>query len=147
MLLLQFLVGMGCEQNTPNNETIVAVLSDRAYQRWRLSNNGNTEQLIYEDTELLRKIREMMLLKFWNIRMPNDNVELDMHFLDFHLVKGYSYILVGAVNQAHTPQMYYAISKCRNVLFPHRIYNFIFYSRGSSSRGEYAPGMLYAAKA
>lgn len=124
MLLLQFLVGMECEQNTPNNETIVAVLSDRAYQRWRLSNKGNTEQLIYEDTELLRKIREMMLLKFWNIRMPNDNVELDMHFLDFHLVKGYSYILVGAVNQAHTPQMYYAISKCRNVLFSRTYFQF-----------------------
>lgn len=108
---------MGCEKNTPNNETIVAVLSDRAYQRWRLSNNGNTEHLIYEDTELLRKVREMMLLKFWNIRAPNDNVEVDMHFLDFHVVRGYSYILVGAVNQSHTPQMYYAISKCVNLLF------------------------------
>ncbi|KAM8703409.1 hypothetical protein ACLKA7_008085 [Drosophila subpalustris] len=105
----QFLVGMCCESNSNNGETVVAVLSDRALQRWRISNKGNMEQLIFEDTELLRKMREMILLKFWNVRMPNDNVEVDLHFLDFQVVRGYFYILVGAVNQAHTPQMYYSI--------------------------------------
>ncbi|XP_034112581.1 nuclear pore complex protein Nup133 [Drosophila albomicans] len=104
----QFLVGMCCEGNTDDGETVVAVLSDRAIQRWRISNKGNTEKLIYEDVELLRKMREMILLKFWNIRTPND-AEVDLHFLDFHVVRGYAYILVGAVNQSHTPQMYYSI--------------------------------------
>lgn len=105
----QLLVGMCCECDTKNGESIVAVLSDRAIQRWRLSNKGNTEQLLYEDVELLRKMREMLLLKFWNVRMPNDNVDIEMHFMDFQLYKGDYYMLVGAVNQAHTPQMYYAI--------------------------------------
>lgn len=113
---LQFLVGMCCESNSTNGETVVAVLSDRALQRWRISNKGNMEQLIFEDMELVRKMREMILLKFWNVRMPNDNVEVDLHFLDFHVVRGYSYILVGAVNQAHTPQMYYSIGKLLSVI-------------------------------
>lgn len=102
---------MCSESDTKNGESVVAVLSDRALQRWRLSNKGNTEQLIYEDVELLRKIRDMLLFKFWNVRVPNDNVEVDLHFMDFHVVRGNYYILVGAVNPAHTPQMYYAIGK------------------------------------
>ncbi|XP_017856219.1 PREDICTED: nuclear pore complex protein Nup133 [Drosophila arizonae] len=105
----QLLVGMCCERDTENGESIVAVLSDRAIQRWRLSNKGNSEQLLYEDVNLLRKMREMLLLKFWNVRLPNDNVEIEMHFMDFQVYKGKYYIVVGAVNQAHTPQMYYAI--------------------------------------
>ncbi|EDW59117.1 nuclear pore complex protein Nup133 [Drosophila virilis] len=105
----QLLVGMCSESDTKNGESVVAVLSDRALQRWRLSNKGNTEQLIYEDVDLLRKIRDMLLFKFWNVRVPNDNVEVDLHFMDFHVVRGNYYILVGAVNPAHTPQMYYAI--------------------------------------
>lgn len=104
---------MCCECDTKNGESIVAVLSDRAIQRWRLSNKGNTEQLLYEDVELLRKMREMLLLKFWNVRMPNDNVDIEMHFMDFQLYKGDYYMLVGAVNQAHTPQMYYAIGQSK----------------------------------
>ncbi|ALC47782.1 Nup133 [Drosophila busckii] len=105
----QTLIGMCCERNTSNGETTVAVLSDRSIQRWRLTNKGNTEQLIYEDTELMRKMQDLLLMKFWNVRMTNANIELEMHFLDFHIVNRLFYILVGAVNPAHTPQMHYAI--------------------------------------
>ncbi|XP_016961291.1 nuclear pore complex protein Nup133 [Drosophila biarmipes] len=105
----QTLVGMCCESNSESGETVVAVLSDRAIQRWSLSNKGNTENLIYEDGEVVRRIREEFKTKFWNVRLPADNVEIDLHLLDFHLVKNKAYILAGAVNAAHAPQMCYAL--------------------------------------
>ncbi|EDV94537.1 nuclear pore complex protein Nup133 [Drosophila grimshawi] len=105
----QLLVGMCCESNTKNGESIVTVLSDRGLQRWLLSNKGNTEQLIYEEVELLRKMREMLLLNFWNVRTPNENVDVELHFMDYHVANNYHYMLVGAVNHGHAPQMNYAI--------------------------------------
>ncbi|KAI8045319.1 nuclear pore complex protein Nup133 [Drosophila gunungcola] len=105
----QALVGMCCESNSESGETVVAVLSDRAIQRWSLSNKGNAENLLYEDAEVVRRIREEFKTKFWNVRLPADNVEIDLHLLDFHLVKNKAYILAGAVNAAHAPQMCYAL--------------------------------------
>ncbi|XP_017082758.1 nuclear pore complex protein Nup133 [Drosophila eugracilis] len=105
----QTLVGMCCESNSESGETVVAVLSDRAIQRWILSNKGNTENLLYEDVEVVRRIREEFKTKFWNVRLPADNVEIELHLLDFHLVKNKAYILAGAVNAAHAPQMCYAL--------------------------------------
>ncbi|SPP87767.1 nuclear pore complex protein Nup133 [Drosophila guanche] len=104
------LVGMCCERNSPEGETVVAVLSDRSIQRWSLSNKGNTESLLYEDAELVRKIREEFKQKFWNIRLPADNVELELQLLDFHIVNEKAYILAGAVNAVHAPQMCYAVA-------------------------------------
>jgi len=104
---------MCCESDSESGETVVAVLSDRAIQRWSLSNKGNTENLIYEDGEVVRRIREEFKTKFWNVRLPADNVEIDLYLLDFHLVKNKAYILVGAVNAAHAPQMCYALGKNR----------------------------------
>nr|ABL84948.1 Nup133 [Drosophila simulans] len=105
----QTLVGMCCESNLESGETIVAVLSDRAIQRWSLSNNGNNENLLYEDAEILRRIREEFITNFWKFRLPADSVEVDLHLLDFHVVKNKAYILAGAVNPAHAPQMCYAL--------------------------------------
>ncbi|XP_016974510.1 nuclear pore complex protein Nup133 [Drosophila rhopaloa] len=105
----QALVGMCCESNSESGETVVAVLSDRAIQRWILSNKGNAENLLYEDAEVVRRIREEFKIKFWNVRLPADNVEIDLHLLDFHMVKSKAYILAGAVNTAHAPQMCYAL--------------------------------------
>ncbi|XP_022210631.2 nuclear pore complex protein Nup133 [Drosophila obscura] len=104
------LVGMCCERNSPEGETVVAVLSDRSIQRWSLSNKGNTESLIYEDAEVVRRIREEFKQKVWNIRAPTDNVELELQLLDFHIVDEKAYILAGAVNAAHAPQMCYAVA-------------------------------------
>nr|ABL84944.1 Nup133 [Drosophila melanogaster] len=105
----QTLVGMCCESNLESGETIVAVLSDRAIQRWSLSNNGNTENLLYEDADMLRRIREEFITNFWKFRLPADSLEIDLHLLDFHVVKNKAYILAGAVNAAHAPQMCYAL--------------------------------------
>ncbi|KAH8330617.1 hypothetical protein KR067_005786 [Drosophila pandora] len=105
----QALVGMCCESNSADGETVVSVLSDRAIQRWSLTNKGNAENLIYEDGEIVRRIRDEFKQKFWNVRLPADNLEIDMHLLDFHVVKNKSYILAGAVNAAHAPQMCYAL--------------------------------------
>ncbi|KAH8251892.1 hypothetical protein KR038_010693 [Drosophila bunnanda] len=105
----QSLVGMCCESNSESGETVVSLLSDRAVQRWCLSNKGNTEQLIYEDAEVVRRIREEFKTKFWNVRLPADNVEIELHLLDFQMIKSKGYILAGAVNAAHAPQMCYAL--------------------------------------
>jgi len=102
---------MCCESNLESGETIVAVLSDRAIQRWSLSNNGNTENLLYEDADMLRRIREEFITNFWKFRLPADSLEIDLHLLDFHVVKNKAYILAGAVNAAHAPQMCYALGK------------------------------------
>ncbi|XP_017149323.1 nuclear pore complex protein Nup133-like isoform X2 [Drosophila miranda] len=104
------LVGMCCEKNSPEGETVVAVLSDRSIQRWSLSNKGNTEHLLHEDEEVVRRIREEFKQKFWNLRTPADNVEIELHLLDFHIVDDKAYILAGAVNAAHAPQMCYAVA-------------------------------------
>ncbi|XP_030369788.1 nuclear pore complex protein Nup133 [Scaptodrosophila lebanonensis] len=105
----QLLVGMCSESNSNDGQTIVAVLSDRSLQRWCLSNKGSTEQLIYEDVQLVDTIRKEFQQKFWNVRLSPDNVEIEMHLLDFHVFKGKAYILAGAVNAAHAPQMCYAV--------------------------------------
>ncbi|KAH8278396.1 hypothetical protein KR018_002289 [Drosophila ironensis] len=105
----QTLVSVCCESNTEEGETTVALLSDKAIQRWSLSNKGNAESLIYEDAEIVRKIRDEFKKVFWNARLPADNLEIDLHLLDFHVVKKKSYILAGAVNSAHAPQMCYGI--------------------------------------
>ncbi|EDW82956.1 uncharacterized protein Dwil_GK22571 [Drosophila willistoni] len=105
----QYLVGMCCESNSLEGETIVSVLTDRSIQRWSLSKKGNAENLIFEDVELVRKIREEFQQKFWNIRLPADNTEIDLHLLDYHVTKGKAYILAGAVNQSHAPQMCYGV--------------------------------------
>ncbi|KAH8382783.1 hypothetical protein KR009_005236 [Drosophila setifemur] len=105
----QVLVRLCCESNSIDGETVVAVLSDRAIQRWSLTNKGSAENLIYEDGEIVRRIRDEFKQKFWNVRLPADNVDIDMHLLDFHNVKKKAYILAGAVNQAHAPQMCYAL--------------------------------------
>lgn len=49
-------------------ETVVAVLADRWLQRWRLNHSGNSEQLLFEDFDIVRKIRDEFQQKFWNIR-------------------------------------------------------------------------------
>ncbi|XP_033243531.1 nuclear pore complex protein Nup133-like [Drosophila miranda] len=105
------LVGMCCEINSPEGETVkVTVLSDRSIQRWSLSSKGNTEHLLHKDEEVVRRISEEFKQKFWNLRTPADNVEIELHLLDFHIVDDKAYILAGAVNAAHAPQMCYAVA-------------------------------------
>ncbi|EDW30446.1 GL18034 [Drosophila persimilis] len=104
------LVGMCCERNSPESETVVTVLSDRSIQRWSLPSKGNTEHLLHEDEEVVLRIREEFKKMFWNLRTPADNVEIELHLLDFHIVDDKAYILAGAVNAAHAPQMCYAVA-------------------------------------
>ncbi|KAL9894750.1 LOW QUALITY PROTEIN: nuclear pore complex protein Nup133 [Glossina fuscipes fuscipes] len=101
-------VAVACEPTSENErEAIVSVLADRWMQRWRLSYNGVNEQLLFEDGDIVRKIRDEFQKKFWNIR---DSVDVSLHLLDMHIHDNKWYVLAGAVNSAHTPQIYYAIA-------------------------------------
>ncbi|XP_067617960.1 nuclear pore complex protein Nup133 [Eurosta solidaginis] len=99
-------VGIACEGGV-SNEAFVTVLSDRWCQRWRLANNGTVEQMLYEDSDVIRKIRDEFQHKFWNVR---DNLDINLHLLDMHICDGKIYILGGAVNTAHAPQIHYGIA-------------------------------------
>lgn len=60
---MQKFVKMDCEKS--NDEScIVTVLADKWIQRWRFSNSGPNDQLLFEDAEILRKIRSEFCQKF-----------------------------------------------------------------------------------
>lgn len=62
-------MAVACEPTSENErEAIVSVLADRWMQRWRLTYNGVNEQLLFEDGDIVRKIRDEFQKKFWNIR-------------------------------------------------------------------------------
>ncbi|XP_061388320.1 nuclear pore complex protein Nup133 [Musca vetustissima] len=90
-----------------DREAVISVLADRWIQRWRLNHSGNNEQLLFEDGEIIRKIRDEFLQKFWNVR---DSAYVDLHLLDMRIYENKTYILAGAINTPHTPQMYYGIA-------------------------------------
>lgn len=66
-IFLKKFVGIDCEGGA-SGEAFVTVLADRWFQRWRLSNGGKVEQMLYEDSEIIRKIRDEFQHKFWNVR-------------------------------------------------------------------------------
>lgn len=87
--------------------------------------------MLFEDSEIVRKIRDEFQQKFWNIRgiisknlkkkifnyfnytliLFTDSINLDLQLLDMHIYEGKTYVLAGAVNTTQNPQMYYAMSK------------------------------------
>ncbi|XP_017488987.1 PREDICTED: nuclear pore complex protein Nup133 isoform X2 [Rhagoletis zephyria] len=99
-------VGIACEEGT-GGEAFITVLADRWFQRWRLANGGTVEQLLYEDVDVIRKIRDEFQHKFWNVR---DSLDINLHLLDMHICDGKIYVLGGAVNTAHAPQIHYAVA-------------------------------------
>ncbi|XP_037820765.1 nuclear pore complex protein Nup133 [Lucilia sericata] len=101
-------VAVACDpQDSGEREAVVAVLADRWIQRWRLNHSGNNEQMLFEDSEIIRKIRDEFQQKFWNVR---DSLNVDLQLLDMHIFEGKTYVLAGAVNTTQTPQMYYGMS-------------------------------------
>ncbi|XP_036324275.1 nuclear pore complex protein Nup133 [Rhagoletis pomonella] len=99
-------VGIACEEGT-GGEAFITVLADRWFQRWRLANGGTVEQMLYEDVDVIRKIRDEFQHKFWNVR---DSLDINLHLLDMHICDGKIYVLGGAVNTAHAPQIHYAVA-------------------------------------
>ncbi|XP_054725254.1 nuclear pore complex protein Nup133 [Anastrepha obliqua] len=99
-------VGIANEAGT-SGEAFVTVLADRWFQRWRLANGGTVEQMLYEDSEVIRKIRDEFQHKFWNIR---DSPDINLNLLDMHICDGKIYVLAGAVNTAHAPQIHYGVA-------------------------------------
>ncbi|XP_055389232.1 nuclear pore complex protein Nup133 [Condylostylus longicornis] len=84
----------------------VTVLADRWLQRWAFSEEGS-EHFLYETHEIFRKIRDEFQHKFWSNREHDD---IEVTFLDMQNCDNKLHILCGAVNNTHTPQMYYAIA-------------------------------------
>ncbi|XP_011189128.2 nuclear pore complex protein Nup133 [Zeugodacus cucurbitae] len=126
-------VGIACEGGT-SGEAFVTVLADRWFQRWRLSNAGTVEQMLYEDSEIIRKIRDEFQHKFWNVR---DNLDINLHLLDMHINNGKIYVLGGAVNTAHAPQIHYGVAIITSEAEAMKLQNFIplklaqFYNLGT----------------
>ena len=54
-------------ENTGNSEWIISVLADRWIQRWLFTPYGN-ETFLFEDSEVVRKIRDAFHKKFWQNR-------------------------------------------------------------------------------
>lgn len=67
MFFLQKLISVGYEA-TVEGEALVTVLADRWIQRWCLAKNGSSEQLLYEDLDIVRILRDEFQYKFWNVR-------------------------------------------------------------------------------
>ncbi|XP_004536057.1 nuclear pore complex protein Nup133 [Ceratitis capitata] len=99
-------VGISCEAGT-NGEAFITVLADRWFQRWRLSTGGTVEQMLYEDIDVIRKIRDEFQHKFWNVR---DNLDISLHLLDMQISDGKIFVLGGAVNTVHAPQIHYGVA-------------------------------------
>lgn len=61
-----------CEEPTSldqESDAVVYVLADRWIQCWRLALNSNTsEQLLFEDSDIVRQIRDEFQQKYWNFR-------------------------------------------------------------------------------
>ncbi|XP_055904210.1 nuclear pore complex protein Nup133 [Eupeodes corollae] len=93
-------------EKVSDNEWNVIVLADRWVQKWIFSNNGN-EQLLFEENDVMRKIRDEFHQKFWNGRA--ESTEIEINLLDMQISDGKVYVFAGAVNTSHTPQMHYAI--------------------------------------
>lgn len=54
-------------QNDQNSDWNLTVLADRWIQRWNFSANGN-ESFLFEDLEVLRRIRDAFHQKMWSHR-------------------------------------------------------------------------------
>lgn len=79
-------------------------MSDRWLQRWSFATNSY-ETFVFEDQELIRKIRELFHKKCWNFR---DVSEIEVWFLDMQTNESELILLCAGLNMAHTPQMFYA---------------------------------------
>ncbi|XP_037912863.1 nuclear pore complex protein Nup133 [Hermetia illucens] len=88
-----------------DDEWTVTVLADRWLQQWKFSDNGS-EQFLFEDHEIIRRIREEFHKKFWSGRETTD---IEILLLDIQAVETNIFVLAGALNNNHAPQIHYAI--------------------------------------
>lgn len=65
-------MAVACEEPTSleqPTDAIVYVLADRWIQCWRLASTAyNSEQLLFEDADIVRRIRDEFQQKYWNFR-------------------------------------------------------------------------------
>jgi nuclear pore complex protein Nup133 len=82
----------------------VSILADRWFQRWSFS--GPSEQFLFEDAEVLKKIRDTFCQTVWNNRSIN---EIELWLLDMQTQNDVVIVLAAATNRSHTPEMLYAL--------------------------------------
>lgn len=84
---------------------MVSVLSDKWIQRWLIGANG-IETFLFEDFDIVRKIKETFQHNIWPSRDIND---IDTFLLDMQPTDGNVVILAAAINLTHTPQIYFGL--------------------------------------
>jgi nuclear pore complex protein Nup133 len=89
---------------TGTSKWTVSILADRWFQRWSFS--GTSEQFLFEDAEVLKKIRDTFCQTVWNNRNIN---EIELWLLDMQTQNDVVIVMVGATNRTHTPEMLYAL--------------------------------------
>lgn len=90
----------------PNDKKyFVSVLSESFVQRWLIASNAN-ETFLYEDHDLLRKIKDRFHAKLWS---SHDISGIEIWLLDMQQYNQDVVVLAAAVNPRHTPQMHYAL--------------------------------------
>lgn len=84
----------------------MTVLSEQYIQRWSFTSPGN-ELFLYEDQDLLRKIKDRFHAKLW----PSHDISgIELWLLDMQQYQqGEVVVLAAAVNLSHTPQLHYAL--------------------------------------
>lgn len=94
-----------CAEPRDSTEWSVSLLSDKWIQRWSIGPNC-TETFLFEDYEVVRKMKETYQQSIWPSRDVN---EIEIFLLDMQAYGGNLYVLSAAINLTHTPQIYFAI--------------------------------------
>lgn len=96
-----------CAEAGPGNRWFVSVLSEQYIQRWSFTPPPGNEVFLFEDQDLLRKIKSRLHAKLWP---SHDMAGIELWLLDMQQYQqGEVVVLVATVNLAHTPQLNYAL--------------------------------------
>lgn len=94
-----------CAEHSGTTDWIVSILAEKWIQRWSFSGNGN-EQFLFEDSEILKKIKDAYQKRIWSNRDLN---EIQVWMIDLQPSDSGLIILTAAINLQHTPQLHYAL--------------------------------------
>ncbi|XP_053688434.1 nuclear pore complex protein Nup133 isoform X2 [Sabethes cyaneus] len=95
-------------EKVSHHEWHITLLADKWIQRWAFSPGGTNERFLCEDAEIMRKIRDFFMHKFWN-GVRGDNSEIELWTLDMQSTDRGVIILAAGCNLQRTPQVHYVL--------------------------------------